>query len=243
MVDKTIAEDEYMKKFLRYIPLIIIISLFIIAIASEVEQHFKIDQLRMHRISLEAFVEHHKILGLIVYSLVYILVVSLSIPGASFLTIVGGFLFGQFLGTVIVVLSASFGATILFLSVRLAADEWLQARAGVWLKRMQQGFKENAISYSLTLRLIPLFPFVAVNLVSAILKVPLRIFFSTTIIGIIPGSFVYVSLGVALQEVIQSPDLKLDLILNPKVLLALAGLGILTLLPVVYKKFKHKRLD
>lgn len=230
-----------MKSIAKYIPIITLIVLSIVGSIWGIQKYFNVGQLKEHQVALELFIMQHEVLALVIYALIYITITGVSIPGATFLTIAGGFLFGQLIGTFVVVISATLGATVIFLSTKLATGELLQKRAGPWLKKMQQGFKENEISYLLTLRLIPLFPFVAVNLVCALIKVPLRTFFFTTLIGIIPGSFVYVSLGVAMHEVINQPDVTPNLIINHKILIALVGLGILTLLPVLYKYLHRHR--
>lgn len=156
------------------------------------------------------------------------------------MTITGGLLFGQWIGTLASVVSATIGASILFLSARMASSDLLAKKSGSWINKMKDGFKENAFTYLLTLRLIPIFPFAVINVAAAIFQISLRTFFFATLIGIIPGSFVYTSMGVALREVIAQPDFSSGLILNPKVLFALAGLGLLALLPVLYKKFKKR---
>ena len=165
----------------------------------------------------------------------------LSLPGAALMTIIGGFLLGQWVGTGAVVIGATLGASVLFVSARSASQDLLAKKMGPWAKKMQAGFQKNAFSYLLTLRLIPLFPFVIINLVAALLQLPFRIFFWGTFLGIIPGSFVYTSLGVALQDLIQSPNFSADLIMKPSILLALTGLGLLSLLPLLYQKYGQKK--
>ena len=135
------------------------------------------------------------------YSIAYILVAALSIPAATFMTVTSGFLFGQMVGTTIVVLSATIGATFLFLSARYASSNLLDNKEN-FVTKMQKGFQESALSYLLTLRLVPLFPFVIVNLAAAFFQIPAKTFIIGTLIGIIPGSFVYSSIGVALQTVV-----------------------------------------
>ncbi|MBX9976639.1 MAG: VTT domain-containing protein, partial [Alphaproteobacteria bacterium] len=180
-------------------------------------------------------------LSLLIYSGIYVAVVTLSLPVAALMTLAGGFLFGQEFGTVSAVISATLGASLLFLGTKMASHDVLSSKEGTWVKTMKKGFQDNAFFYLLTLRLIPIFPFVAVNLVAALLQIPLRTFFLGTLIGIIPGSFVYVSLGVALREVIHQPSP--NLIVSPKILIAFAGLGILSLLPVLYKWYHPNSLD
>ncbi len=117
----------------------------------------------------------------------------------------------------------------------------LRRRAGPWIGRLEAGFRENALSYLLVLRLVPLFPFWLVNLVPAFLGVPLTTYALGTFVGIIPGSFVYASVGNGLGAVFDAggtPDL--TIIFEPEILLPIIGLSLLALIPVVYKKFKGK---
>lgn len=225
-------------KIKKYLPILLILLISAISWYFEIYKYFSFEVFKEHQQSLELFIEAQKFLSILIYCGIYILIVSISIPGASFMTITGGLLFGQWIGTSVSVISATIGATILFLSARMASSDLLAKKSGSWVSKMKDGFKENAFTYLLTLRLIPIFPFAVINLAAAIFQISLRTFFFGTLIGIIPGSFVYTSMGVALREVISQPDFSSGLILNPKVLFALGGLGILALLPVLYKKFK-----
>lgn len=225
----------------KYLPILVIVILAIIAWFSGLRDYFSFQALKEHQQMLELYVLNNKIMAILIYVGLYILVVALSIPGATFMTLVGGFFFSQILGTFLVVSAATFGATILFLGTKLASQDLVKEKAGPWIQKMQKGFQENASYYLLTLRLIPIFPFVAINLVAAILQIPLRTFILGTFFGIIPGSFVYVSIGVGLHDVLQKEEFSAKIILDPKILLALIGLGILSLLPVIYKYYKKKK--
>jgi uncharacterized membrane protein YdjX (TVP38/TMEM64 family) len=224
----------------KYTPIFIIIILSIIAWSFNIHKYFTFDAIRENQKFINSFIESNYIYAYGIFSISYILIVSLSIPGATFMTLAGGLLFGQIVGTIINVVAATIGATILFLSARMASGNVLE-KAGPWLKKMHNGFKENAFSYLLTLRLVPLFPFVAVNLVSAIANVNIKTFFFATIIGIIPGTFVYTSIGVALQSVISNKNISVNLILEPSIIISLVGLGVMSLVPVFYKKWKKNK--
>lgn len=171
----------------------------------------------------------------------YIVAVAASIPGAVFLTLAGGVLFGIVLGTVYVVIAATLGAIVLFLAVKTTLGPWFVKRASGWANKFELGFKKNAFNYLLTLRLIPVFPFWLVNIASALLDVPLSTFVLATALGIIPGSFVYVLLGNSLGYLFdrgQTPNL--GIIFTPHILLPLIALGLLSLLPILYKHLKGK---
>lgn len=204
-----------------------------------------------HYLSFEALSEHREQLmdwvqrfGLtvgLIYVCVYAVAIAFSLPGGAIMTITGGFLFGPALGCTLTVVSATIGATALFLAARYAFADYLHARARPALQRMETGFNENALNYLLVLRLIPLFPFWLVNLVPALLGVRLGTYFLGTMIGIIPGTLVYTLLGDGLGAVLDKGEaLELGIILEPRFFAPLIGLAVLALLPVVYKKVKAR---
>ncbi|MEC9369347.1 MAG: VTT domain-containing protein, partial [Pseudomonadota bacterium] len=166
----------------------------------------------------------------------------LSVPGAALLTVTGGFLFGIWVGTAAVVVGATLGATAVFLIARTALGEALRAKAGPAIRKMEQGFRENALSYLLVLRLIPLFPFFLVNLVPAFLGVPLATFVVGTFFGIMPGTFVFISIGAGLGSIFDSmQEFTLKGALTPEVIVALVGLAVLSLIPVAYRTIKARK--
>ena len=204
-------------------------------------RYISFEQLREHRAALEHWVAAGGIWAPVVFGLAYAAMIAFSIPGGALATIVGGFLFGLVTGAVAVVVSATAGATILFLAARSALGALLRRKSEGWLHRMEQGFRENAFSYLMVLRLIPLFPFWLVNLVPAFLGVSLRTYVVATFFGIMPGSIVYVSLGNGIGALLESggtPDF--DIILQAEILLPLVGLAVLSMLPVVYKRYRRR---
>jgi uncharacterized membrane protein YdjX (TVP38/TMEM64 family) len=164
--------------------------------------------------------------------------IALSIPGGVVLTITGGFLFGTWLGGLCAVTGASLGAAGVFLAAR-AGLGGLTQRAGPLLGKLEAGFRADAFNYLLVLRLIPLFPFWLVNLVPALAGVGLPTYLLATFIGIVPGTFVYASLGNGLGAVVEQPDL--GIVFQPSVLLPIVGLAVLALVPVWYKRRRRKQ--
>ena len=157
-------------------------------------------------------------------------------------SVTGGFLFGGWQGGLIVVIGATIGATAVFLIARTVLGDSLRKRAGPWLKKMQVGFKDNALSYLLTLRLIPMFPFFVVNLVPAFLGVRFSTYVIGTGIGIFPGAFVFTYAGAGVGLVFDAgANFSIGSVLSPEIIVALAGLGLLSLLPVVYSRLKGAR--
>jgi uncharacterized membrane protein YdjX (TVP38/TMEM64 family) len=206
------------------------------------DQYLSFSALRQHRGELMAFVANMPVIAVALFIGVYAIATTLSVPGGVILTLTGGFLFGIAAGTAAVVTGATLGATALFFAARTAFGDALKAKAGPWLKKMEAGFKEDALSYLLVLRLVPAFPFFVVNLVPAFLGVPLRTFVIATFFGIMPGTFVFASIGAGLGSIFDSmQDFSLKGALTPEVIIALAGLSLLSLLPVVLKRWKGRR--
>lgn len=173
----------------------------------------------------------------LLYTAIYAALVALSVPGGVVLTIAGGFLFGTWVGGLCAVIGASLGAAGVFLAAR-AGLGGLARRAGPLAARLEAGFRADAFNYLLVLRLVPLFPFWLVNLVPALAGVGLSTFVIATFIGIIPGTFVYASLGNGLGALVEQPDLAI--IFRPSVFGPLVGLALLALVPVWYKRRRRK---
>ena len=223
----------------RLLPLAALALAVAAVFAFDLDRYLTFEALRDNRVRLTGFVAQNGVLASVAYVLIYAAAVALSLPGGAVLTIAGGFLFGTLLGGVLVVLAATAGATLLFLIAKTALGDPLRARAGPFLKKMETGFQENALSYLLVLRLIPLFPFFIVNLFPAFLGVHLRTYVLATFVGIIPGSLVYASVGAGLGSVFdRSEAFSPSSVLTPQIAVALVGLAILALLPVVYRRLR-----
>ncbi len=225
----------------RLWPVLLLAAGFALFVALRLDRYVSFAALKEHRAVLLDLVARHRAAMAAGFVAIYALCVTFSLPVSLVMTITAGFLFGQLLGSLLVIIGATAGATGVFLAARSAIGDSLVRRAGPWLKKMEAGFKENAISYLMVLRLVPIFPFFAVNLVPAVLGMCLRDFVLATFLGIIPGSFVFTSVGVGLGSVFDAgEEFRASSVLTPKVILALAGLVCLALLPVVYKKLKRR---
>lgn len=226
----------------RLLPVLVLLAGFVAFFALELDAYVTFETLRDNRADLRMYVDMYGALAILVFALVYAVIVAFSLPGGAVMTIAGGFLFGTLVGGATVVVAATIGAMVLFLVARHALGDLLRGKAGPFVARMEVGFRENALSYLLVLRLIPLFPFWLVNLVPAFLGVKTGTYILGTFVGIIPGTFVYASVGNGLGAVFdagETPDL--GIIFNIEILLPILGLALLALLPVAYKRFVARR--
>jgi uncharacterized membrane protein YdjX (TVP38/TMEM64 family) len=242
----------------RLVPLLIVLGLTALAFWSGLHRGLSLETLVRHQAAIDAAVDRHIFVALGAFVLLYVVVVALSIPGSLVLTVTGGILFGGLAGGGATVIGATLGATIIFLVARSAVGEHLVRRAGPGAQRVAEGFREDAFSYLLFLRLVPLFPFFLVNLVPALAGVRLGTFVAATILGILPATFTFSFVGAGLDSVIAAQaakyqaclaaggrdchlDFDLKTILTPDLLLALAAVGILALLPVLVKRVRARR--
>lgn len=204
--------------------------------------YLSFDSLSQNRQQLLQWTEANTALAVMTFVVVYALVVAFSLPGATWMTLAGGFLFGTVMSTAMVVTAATLGAVAIFLIARYALADYFHAKMGASARKMEAGFQANALSYLLFLRLVPVFPFWLVNLVPAFLGVPLRTYVIGTFFGIIPGTAVYCSVGNGLGAVFDAggtPDL--GIIFEPEILGPIVALALLSLVPILYKKYKASK--
>jgi uncharacterized membrane protein YdjX (TVP38/TMEM64 family) len=226
----------------RLIPLLVLVVGLVAFFAFGLERYVSFTVLRENREALLAWVRQVGVLAPLVYMVVYAVAVAFSLPIGAVMTITGGFLFGAVWGTLYTVIGATIGATVLFLIAKTAIGDFLRAKAGPWLQKMEAGFQENALSYLLILRLVPLFPFFVVNLAPAFLGVAVSTYVIGTFIGIIPGTFAYASAGAGLGSIFDAgKDLTVGNVLTIEIRIAMVALIGLALIPVVYKKIKARQ--
>lgn len=225
----------------RFIPLTLLMLGLAAFLALDLRHAFSPEALRLHQAEWQDWIAVHPLLGPAAYTLLYAVIVACSLPVASFVTVVGGFLFGAWFGTLWTALGATAGAAVVFLAARTALGDRLRARAGSRLGRLEAEFRDNGFSYLLFLRLVPAFPFWLVNIAPAMIGMPLGRFMAATALGILPGTFAFAYFGYGLQATLrQSEHLSLRSVLSPEILIGLTLLAVLSLLPVWIKRRRHR---
>lgn len=225
----------------RLVPLGVLIAGLVAFFAFGLDRYVSLDALKAHHDQLRSWVADYGVLAGIVFMAVYAVAVAFSIPGAVFLTIAGGFMFGPYLATAYVVVGATAGAFAVFLAARYAFRDFFRRKVGNTVRRMEAGFRENELSYMFILRLVPIFPFWLVNLVPAFLGVSIRTYLIGTLFGIIPGAFVYSLVGDGAGAVLEAGgNLDLAIIFEPRFLAPIVGLVLLACIPIVYKRLRRR---
>ena len=237
----------------RYLPLIAVAGIAALVLAMGWHRELSLENLVRNRAALDAFVADHQVAAVALFVLAYVTVVALSVPGAVFMTLAGGVLFGALAGGGASVIGATLGAIAIFLIAKTAFGEHLARSAGSYAERLAAGFRRNAFSYLLFLRLVPLVPFFAVNLVAAMVGVRLGTFVAATVVGIIPATFAFALMGAGLDSALeaqqslyracvdaQRTDCRLDFsvkaALTPELIGALLALSVVALVPVILKR-------
>lgn len=229
-------------RLVRIIVPILIAGLIVAFFAFGLNRYLTLQALRENDQTVRDFAAQHPLLAPTVYVVTYAAVVALSVPGGAVMTVAGGFVFGLWRGAVLAILGATAGAVLVFLLARFVVGDVIKARAGPFLKRMTEGFERNAFSYLLFLRLVPAFPFWAVNLAPALLGVRLRSFATATLIGIIPGTLAYASVGDGLGLYFTAgSSVSLSAVFSPEMIAVRAGLALLALLPVAIRLVRKQR--
>ena len=261
----------------RFAPLLVIAAAMLLVFAMGWHRAITLENIVASRDRFHVLLAAHPVLSVLAYILIYVTAVALSLPGALVLTLSGGLLFGTLVGGIAALVGATLGATLVFLIARTAiADANLSDLAGrlgrlpgvgnhleklgrldTLLEQMKAGFKTNAMSYLLFLRFVPAFPFWAVNLMAAILGVPLKTYVVGTFFGMIPATMAFASLGAGLDSVVAAAkvehegcvaahgtqacsfSLNAGALVTRELILAFVLLGIAALIPVAYKRWRQ----
>ena len=229
----------------RLLPFGIILAGLALSYAFGLQDYLSLSYLGESRTALKAYVAANFLSSAALFMVIYIVAVAFSLPAATILTVFGGFLFGWLAGGLMVVIAATIGGCILFLAARSALGGFLRDKVGGRAAALAEGFKKDAFSYLLVLRLAPIFPFFFVNIAPALFDVTLRTFAAATFLGIIPGTFAYAFLGQGLDSVLDAAQksgtqASISDLVTPQITLAFAGLACVAAIPIIIKKLRSK---
>jgi uncharacterized membrane protein YdjX (TVP38/TMEM64 family) len=242
----------------RFLPLGLLAMALVFAFAMGWHRALTLENVGVVRDRFQGFIQANTALALVTYIGAYAVAVALSLPGALILTLSGGLIFGWLLGGAAAVIGASCGAVLLYLIARSAFGETLREKAGPAIGKLVDGFQKDALNYLLFLRLVPAFPFFIVNVAAALIGVPLRTYIIGTVVGIIPATFAFASIGAGLDSVLAKAkaeqatclaakaanlcpfELSAKSLVTKEILIALTLLSIVALIPVAYKKWNAR---
>lgn len=231
--------------WMRLAPLLVIAAGLGLGYAFGLHEYLSLRYLTESREALKSYVAGNLAISAAAFLAVYILAVAFSFPAASVLTIFGGFLFGWKLGGPLVVIGATCGACIVFLATRSAIGDFFRRKIGGIAAGLAEGFRKDAFSYLLVLRLAPVFPFFVINIASALFDIPLRTFAIATAIGIIPGTLAYAYLGEGVGSVLDAAqragtEARISDLVTPQITIAFLALAAVAAIPLIVKKLRGR---
>lgn len=222
------TEPAPSRSWLRWLVLLILIAGFAGFYLLGLHEHFTFENIRDNAASFKNDVDENLVVAIAVFFTLYTLVTAFSLPVASILTLLAGALFDLWLGAGVVLLAATVGATLAFLSSRFLLRDWVQAKLGSRLEAFNRGIETDGAFYLFSLRLVPLFPFWLINLAMGLTPIRTWTFFWVSLIGMLPGTLLYINVGKRLSELEDASGL-----ISPTFIISLALLG---LAPLVFRK-------
>lgn len=209
--------------------LLLIVALFFYF---DLTRYLNLAYLKESQNRFQLLYEQHSFVVIGIYMLIYIVVTTLSLPGAAVMTLAGGGLFGLLTGTIVVSFASTIGATCACLASRFVLRDWVQNRFGEKLKTINAGIDKEGAFYLFSLRLIPVFPFFVINLLMGLTRMPIRTYFWVSQLGMLPATVVYVNAGNELAKIDS-----LSTILSPGLIGSFVILG---LFPLAVKKLMQR---
>ena len=218
------------------IGLLILIMLTIIAFFFyDIQQFATLDYIKAKQQNIFEYYKQNVFFVLVLFIFLYVLVTALSLPVATFLTLLGGALFGFSTGLIIVSFASTIGATLAFLMARFLAQNYVQKYYKKQLSKINKKFKSEGAFYLFALRLVPVFPFFIINVVMGLMTIKTWTFYWVSQLGMLPGTIVYVYAGTQLAQIETFSD-----ITTPSMLIAFALLGLFPLIAKNFVQFMRK---
>lgn len=258
LIPPEVPPRRWWQTALRWAPVLVLIGGGIAAFAFGLGEYLSLSEIIKGRANLLEFVADRPVVTVVAYAAIYILAVIFSVPGGSVITIVGGVLFGGITGGIITTLAATAASVIVFLVARSALGDGMQRRIdrlGPRITSFTRRMRENALVFIIFLRLVPVMPYWASNVLPAALGVRLSTYTLATLVGLLPWTVSFAFFGVALDEAIAAQELANPgcadagtCTIDPTALASgqvLTGIGIalIAIVPVMWLSWRHRRKE
>jgi len=227
------------QKTLKLSLFLFLISLIILFFIYEMNEYSSLQNIKRQYQNLLHYYDKNNLLIHIVFIFIYIITTSLSLPFALALTLIGGALFGFWYGLILVSFGSTIGATIAFLIARFIGYEYVRINYQNQLSKFYNGFKKEGTYYLFALRMVPLFPFFMINIITALMPIKTWTFYWVSQVGMLPGTILYVFAGTQLSEIKSLSD-----IMSPTLIVTFILIGFFPILvKEVFKYLKNKSLQ
>jgi len=227
------------QKTLKLSLLLFLISLIILFFIYEMNEYSSLQNIKRQYQNLLHYYDKNNLLIHIIFIFIYIITTSLSLPFALALTLFAGALFGFWYGLILVSFGSTIGATIAFLIARFIGYEYVRKNYKNQLSKFYNGFKKEGAFYIFALRMVPLFPFFMINIITALMPIKTWTFYWVSQVGMLPGTILYVFAGTQLSEIKSLSD-----IMSPILIVTFIFIGFFPILvKEVFKYLKNKSLQ
>ncbi|MEW6571408.1 MAG: TVP38/TMEM64 family protein [Nitrospirota bacterium] len=219
-----------MKKRIAKKIIIVVVILGLVAAFKifNLSQYLTLSYIKESQVKFQMLYQENPVTVVSSYMVIYILTTSLSLPGATILSLAGGGLFGLWKGTLIVSFASTIGATLACFVSRFLLRDWVQEKFSDKIRKVNEGIEKEGAFYLFIMRLIPVFPFWMINIVMGLTKMPLYKFYWVSQLGMLPGTMVYINAGKELAKIESAKG-----ILSPSLIISFALIGIF---PLTVKK-------
>ena len=228
----------------KQIKILLLIAIFTFVVALflvfDLQKYLTLEYLKSSKAFFISSYEKNPIFVLGSYFLFYIVITSFSLPGAVWMTLGGGAFFGLFAGTVIVSFASSIGATLSMLIARFLLRDWVQSRFASQMETINSGINKEGGFYLFTLRLVPVVPFLVINLGMGLTSLRTLTFYWVSQIGMLPGTLVYINAGSELAKIESLSDILSPTLIGSFVLLGTFPLVVKKMLTFIAKRRRKK---
>ena len=241
MAEEPTTHRSIARNWWRLAPIGLLLAGLVLGYALGAHQSLTLQGLAENGVTLKLRVAENAVLAALAFIALYALAVAMSFPAVALLKVIGGFLFGWLSGTVYIIVAATLGGALLFLSVRTAFGSFLGNRAGKRVAKLAREFESDAFSYVLMMRLTPFVPFAVACIVPALFDVRLRTYLAATAIGVVPGAICFAWVGQGIDKAIEDTraagrQLTLSELVTPQITIALLALTLVVVLATIVRK-------
>ena len=198
---------------------------------------FELKSLFVYLEIVQNYISDNFIISFLLFTLSYCVLIICNFPAASLLSLIGGFLYGTWVGGIGIIIGGTVGAFIIFLVAKIFFHDFISKKLLNKYSFIDNYFQKNDLELMLLIRLIPGIPFFAQNLILAGLGAERLKFFSTTLVGLSPWAIIFASIGQGLEEIfIKDQDLSFTLIAKPEYLIPISVIAFLLVVILIFKK-------
>lgn len=221
------------KKHIAFLTIILLLVLLKIYIFGDI---LSFDYIKTHQLEMITLYQKMPLAFISLYFLFYIFVTTLSLPGATLITLFGGATFGFWTSLPVISFASTIGASFAFLISRKLLREIIEKKYRKHFEKINEGVEKEGGSYLFSIRLLPVFPFFLINILMGLTKMPVKKYFIISQLGMLPATIVYINAGVQLAKINSVED-----ILSPALVLSFAILGTFPLMAKKIVEYLRKK--